>query len=237
MHQIKPQNDTRYDNICCYCQNQIIDNKTRDHVPSKILLEEPFPENLPIIYCCYDCNQSFSTDEEYFACMIEYICSETKDINLFERQKITEILNKKTHLRKRIENNIEIENEIIKIKLEEKPINNVLKKLLYGHLSFELSNPYIENWNYIRMDTLDNLTQTEIDLFFENKSIDKSPEIGSRLSLVITLNNNIPISNWKIVQNDFYQYKIDINAESTCLKILIRNKICIIAEWITKNDI
>ncbi|PTT05944.1 hypothetical protein DBR27_08440, partial [Flavobacterium sp. HMWF030] len=81
------------------------------------------------------------------------------------------------------------------------------------------------------------LTQTEFDLFFENKIMDKSPEIGSRLSLVITLNDDIPISNWKIVQNDFYQYKIDINAESTSLKILIRNKICIIAEWITKNCI
>ena len=87
------------------------------------------------------------------------------------------------------------------------------------------------------MDTLDNLTQREIDLFFENIIIDKSPEIGRRLSLVITLNNNIPISDWKIVQNNFYQYKIDINEESINLKILIRNKICIIAEWITKNGI
>lgn len=49
--------------ICEYCRG-IAD--TKDHVPSKSLLERPFPKNLLTINCCKNCNNSFSLDEEYF---------------------------------------------------------------------------------------------------------------------------------------------------------------------------
>ncbi|MET4084021.1 hypothetical protein ABIB40_003994 [Pedobacter sp. UYP30] len=39
---------------------------TKDHIPSKNLLEKPYPKNLLTIDACAKCNHSFSFDEEYF---------------------------------------------------------------------------------------------------------------------------------------------------------------------------
>ncbi len=40
--------------------------ETKDHIPSKNLLEKPYPNNLLTIPSCDYCNKSFSLDEEYF---------------------------------------------------------------------------------------------------------------------------------------------------------------------------
>tara|TARA_R110002049_G_scaffold308754_1_gene513922 strand:- start:66304 stop:67029 length:726 start_codon:yes stop_codon:yes gene_type:complete len=48
---------------CYFCGKPA---STKDHVPSKNLLEKPYPKNLLTIPACLKCNQSFSLDEEYF---------------------------------------------------------------------------------------------------------------------------------------------------------------------------
>ncbi len=48
---------------CYYCGKPA---NSKDHTPSKNLLEKPYPENLLTIPACKECNQSFSLDEEYF---------------------------------------------------------------------------------------------------------------------------------------------------------------------------
>jgi len=50
--------------IRCYFCGKL--SKSKDHIPSKNLLEKPYPNNLLTIPACIDCNQSFSLDEEYF---------------------------------------------------------------------------------------------------------------------------------------------------------------------------
>ena len=72
---------------CIYCHG---DTDTREHVPSRIPLDEPYPENLPVLPACSKCNQGFSLDEEYFACLIE--CARTGGIDRVERPKIRRIL-------------------------------------------------------------------------------------------------------------------------------------------------
>jgi len=53
---------------CVYCGKGI---ETREHTPPKVLLDVPYPENLPVIQACEICNQGYSLDEEYFACLID----------------------------------------------------------------------------------------------------------------------------------------------------------------------
>ncbi len=58
MEQALDYADDRLINGCIYCGG-IPD--TRDHAPSRILLEPPpYPENLPVVGACKECNQSFS---------------------------------------------------------------------------------------------------------------------------------------------------------------------------------
>ena len=49
--------------VCVYCHK--VKKATVDHVPPKLLLEQPFPQNLLTVPCCGDCNQSFKADDEY----------------------------------------------------------------------------------------------------------------------------------------------------------------------------
>lgn len=49
--------------FCLFCGNKA---DSKDHIPSKNLLEKPYPLNLLTIDSCVKCNQSFSLDEEYF---------------------------------------------------------------------------------------------------------------------------------------------------------------------------
>jgi hypothetical protein len=48
---------------CGYCAKQR--KLTRDHIPPKPLLEQPYPANLLTVPACYECNQSFMKDDEY----------------------------------------------------------------------------------------------------------------------------------------------------------------------------
>ncbi len=48
--------------FCIYCGSPA---DTRDHVPPKLLLEEPRPNNLRTAPACQPCNASWSLDEEY----------------------------------------------------------------------------------------------------------------------------------------------------------------------------
>lgn len=65
--------DERYDGLCSYYGD------TKDHVPSKVLLDNEFPENMYEVDCCLECNQGFSADEVYFACLIECIIHGSAD--------------------------------------------------------------------------------------------------------------------------------------------------------------
>jgi hypothetical protein len=49
--------------ICAYCGRER--NRTKDHVPPKTLLVEPYPENLVTVPACHDCNRSFQRDDDY----------------------------------------------------------------------------------------------------------------------------------------------------------------------------
>ncbi|HEY7769949.1 MAG TPA: hypothetical protein VIB55_17395, partial [Longimicrobium sp.] len=77
--------DERHSLYCAYCGDV---PSTADHVPSKVLLDQPFPENLPVVRCCITCNNRFSRDEPYVACLIECVISGSVDIDRVRREKV-----------------------------------------------------------------------------------------------------------------------------------------------------
>lgn len=60
--------------VCCYCGGYA---DTVDHVPSKVFLDEPYPDNLPVVPCCRKCSEEFSLDEEYVAVLLECVRLQT----------------------------------------------------------------------------------------------------------------------------------------------------------------
>lgn len=81
---------------CVYCGGA---NETRDHVPPKVFLDLPHPDELPVVPSCMSCNNSKSLDEEYLVCLIECVVCGTADVSRIEREKIRKALghSKKMH--------------------------------------------------------------------------------------------------------------------------------------------
>ena len=59
MEQIREYIDEQLKGVCVHCGNSIFEGNFReqpisisDHVPSKCLLQEPYPENLPVTNIC-----------------------------------------------------------------------------------------------------------------------------------------------------------------------------------------
>lgn len=87
--------DDRLMGRCVYCGTT---PDTRDHCPSKVLLDEPYPDNLPVVEACLACNQSFSLDEQYVACFLECVMCGSTDPAALNRRNIQRILTKTTSL-------------------------------------------------------------------------------------------------------------------------------------------
>jgi len=49
--------------LCIYCNTSIAD--TVDHIPPKLLLSQPYPDNLLTVPSCFKCNSSFQKHDEY----------------------------------------------------------------------------------------------------------------------------------------------------------------------------
>ena len=68
--------DERLTGMCVYCGGQ---PNTRDHVPSRTLLEEPFPPHMPVVGACANCNAGFSLRQKGQGLLPSDICAPAGD--------------------------------------------------------------------------------------------------------------------------------------------------------------
>lgn len=89
MKQYANYGDQRLQSYCVHCGGS---TETRDHAPSKVFLDEPYPANLPVLPSCAECNEGFSLDEEYTACFLECVLCGSTIPELLRRKKVKRIL-------------------------------------------------------------------------------------------------------------------------------------------------
>ena len=70
MKQVKDFSDDRYKGRCLHCGTALGKDSTSDHIPTKALLDQPFPANVHAVDTCRSCNNGFSSDEEYFTAFL-----------------------------------------------------------------------------------------------------------------------------------------------------------------------
>lgn len=230
MRQIKTFNDQRLDLMCSYCGDTA--TETRDHVPAKILLDDPFPENLPVVPCCTKCNQDFSLDEEYFACSIECILRGTSNIEQLQRQKIKSALKKRPALQERIENSFTLQDGQLQFKYEQDRFMNVATKLAKGHAKYEISEPQFNDPTSISMKPLMLMTEHETYSFFASFNLSKLPEVGSRaLQNLLISDSNTVHSHWTIVQDNNYKYSVIDDMGLLIVRIVVWDYLAIEVIW------
>lgn len=205
--------DERLNGRCVYCGGE---PETSDHVPSKVLLDEPFPSNLQVVDACNNCNNSFSDDEAYIACLIECVKSGTTTPENIERQKISRILSEQPSLESRISNSKIVDDEgNLFWNVETDRMKKVVLKLARGHLAYNLNWFRFDEPDFVECVPLALMNAEELELFEEeSKELPQIlPELGSRafLTTFATLSKGIISNwqNWQVVQEGRYRYRIN----------------------------
>lgn len=221
MRQIKTFSDDRLDYNCSYCGQG---TETRDHVPSKILIDKPYPDNLPVVLCCEKCNNDFSLDEEYFACFIECVVSGTTELEGIKRGKIKNILSRKPKLLAKIKQVQRIVDGKIHFKIDEKRFKTVILKLARGHVKYENSEPKLEEPDLVWIKSLEEMTEKEMNSFLNINRLGIVPEIGSRaFQRIFTTDGILSFEDWIIVQEGNYMYAVQVDSDSTIVRFIIRD--------------
>ncbi|AYW90633.1 hypothetical protein EGX47_04355 [Yersinia pseudotuberculosis] len=216
MDQLRSLADNRLVTGCIYCGGL---EETRDHVPSKVFLDPPFPENLPIVGACEACNNGFSLDEEYLACLIESAIAGSANPDYIRRLKIADILRRSPQLQNRIDSSKHIRNGQTYFEVESKRIKNIILKLARGHAAFELSQRCYESPSSIWWYPIELLNDVQREPFKSCHIVEAFGEIGSRwlqrlivLEIIILspigekLKRNVLVNDWINVQDGCYRY-------------------------------
>ena len=206
MEQFKSYADDRLVVGCIYCCR---DTETREHVPSRILLDEPYPENLPVLPACAECNQGFSLDEEYFACLVE--CARAGSADAVKRPKIRRILQDSPALAARLmqARSVTEAGQTI-FAPENHRVRNTVLKLARGHAVYELDEQRQEEPSHVMITPLHLLTPASRKHFETPPKSSVWPEVGTRaLQRAVLLAGENPAmldSDWVDVQEGQYRY-------------------------------
>lgn len=203
--------DQRLVGMCIHCGGA---PETRDHIPAKALLDEPYPPDLPVLASCGPCNAGASLDEQYLACFIEVTLRGTVDPEGISRPKIRRILAEQPALKERIASSMSVALDGTKIwHPETERVRNVIVKLARGHAAYELY-PKFEAPDHVSFRPVQSLTPAEADAFeqADRGEFMPLPEIGSRAfsrACGASPDSFAQSGDWIIVQPERYRYAVE----------------------------
>ena len=222
--------DERLTGLCGYCGT---DPDSRDHIPSRVLLDEPFPPNLPVVEACGICNSGFSQDEEYVACLVECAICGTTEPEALQRRKIGKILRERPLLMARIrESRVEDADGNLLWRADTKRVVNVVLKLARGHLAYELNVFHLEPPSVLEFKPLVMMMEEE-RVAFESLPEDGSmlyPEIGSR-AFIKMWESESEWHDWREVQPGRYRYRIEQSGTGDKVQLVISEYLACTIVW------
>lgn len=233
--------DERLINGCIYCGGQA---DTRDHVPSRILLEPPYPENLPVVGACKVCNQGFSKDEQYLVCLLEAAIAGSTEPEDIKRPSVARAMKRSAALRSRIESQKYIADDRIIFNPEEDRVKNVMLKLARGHAAFELSQPCQHEPDHFWCGPLEALHKEQQEAFMAAHIQELYGEIGSRnmqrmFPMEVTLRSEsgstekrrVLVNDWVDVQEGRYSYHAIDDFPGVVIRIMVSNYLACEIAW------
>ncbi|MGE0465314.1 MAG: hypothetical protein AB7P44_02570 [Steroidobacteraceae bacterium] len=212
MDEIEEFVDDRQKTWCIHCGSVLADLVVnRDHVPSRSLLLEPYPENLPLIGVCKPCNEGFSLDEEY---LIAFLGSVLVGSTEPARQSIpvaARVLARSERLRARIERSkaeyATRDGVTHRIWTPEEPrIGRVILKNARGHAFFEYGEPMLRKPEQVWFAPIEVMVSEERENF-ERIDVGIWPEVGSRMMTRVLTGQDLS-DGWVIVQDGVYRYAV-----------------------------
>lgn len=226
------------DTRCIYCGG-IAD--TREHIPPKIFLNKPYPDNLFDLPACKNCNNGFSADELYSEVFIDTLktissySEKISDNNVVRSQRTTAYNDAKQSYEAYLKTKRFAPNE---------RLNRVILKLAFGHSVFEV-NEGAAAWHddmlikKIEIRYRFELNDADIAEFYSPVFMDGKllPEIGSRAFHNIYVIEPVDkdsltskdiadrqvVTLWTTVQENNYEYIVWIEHNGIHIKMAIHN--------------
>lgn len=177
MKQLRNLGDQRQTFFCAYCGSG---TKTRDHVPPKVFLDEPYPDNLPVVPACESCNKGSSLDEEYVACLVE--CARVGSVanTDIQRGRVRRILQQKPALLSKLSQARQVSDCGVSFSIEGDRVRSVVIKLGRGHAAFELNEPQLDEPHKVSFVPFASMSPEERHDFEMPPCSPILPEVGSR---------------------------------------------------------
>jgi len=224
--------DERLTGMCVYCGAQ---PDTRDHVPSKVLLDEPYPPQLPVVGACEKCNASFSLDEQYLSCFLECVICGTVDPSGLERPNVKRILSENPALQHRIEVSQKMDeagNLLWQPDIDR--VRKIVTKLARGHVAYEFY-PKLEEPVGVAFSPIPVLSDQERTAFEDMTSgkLDLLPEIGSRAfyrALGKKPDQFKQMGDWIVVQLGRYRYAV-VEMGGVLVRMVLSDYLACAVSW------
>lgn len=225
--------DERLLGMCVFCGGK---PDTREHVPSKVLLDDPLPENLSIVDSCGRCNQSFSLDEEYLACFLGCVLADSTSSERMPRPKVKKALEHNPKIAGRIQATRSATADGASVWTPELDrVKRVIVKLSRGHSAYELSQIQLDEPSTVILAPLLTMSVEALEEFERAGAGDMRgwPEIASRAFLRASGAPpfaDAPAGPWISVQPGQYRYTVD-EFGGVRIQIVIGEYLGCVVEW------
>lgn len=220
--------DERLLSACIYCGSA---TASKDHVPSRALIDAPYPLHFPTVPACSKCNNGFSADEQYLACLIDCVQAGSTDPSVVRRTMVKRTLAKRPALGAQLklarwndENGSGFSAELGRVR-------NVAVKLGQGHAAYELSEPQLGEPTHQGIAPLLSLTPEHRHAFETIGASSIWPEVGSRaFQRAVEDWAGEPGESWIVVQPGRYRYAAYL-ADGVVVKVVLSEYLAIEVRW------
>lgn len=220
MRQVRSYVDERHAGYCVYCFGS---PSTRDHVPPRVLLDKPYPENLPVVGSCASCNEGASLDEQYLACLLEVAVCGSADPDEVERAKVARILRTNVGLQRRLSGALHTDSGQLGVRCEPDRVIRELEKIARSLWAYECGEPPSVMEATCSFRPLIALDDEEHGAFFSTHDENVFPEVGSRLmTRVVEPLTGVATDLWQDVQTGRFAYAVIVSSQLSCVRMLIR---------------
>ncbi len=222
--------DSRNTGFCVHCGGPY---ETDDHVPSKVLLDAPYPDNLIVCPSCLKCNNDLSADETYLACLLECVIAGDAAPSKIFRPKIAKTLEHNKALLKRLENAWSNDEGGRVWSVENDRVKAVLLKLARGHAAYEHNQPQLREPDYLDFRPLCAMNESD-RAAFERTAQDGLaawPEVGSRaMQRLLVVDAEVFSEGWITVQDGNYRFSVS-DESGMAVKIVLREYLACQVLW------
>ena len=236
MQRIDDFSDDRSKAWCIHCTKSLIDLEfNEDHAPSKSFLQDPRPDNLPVMKVCRECNNGFSRDEAYMVACLSAALSGTTDPEKQLIPSAARILTKSVPLQQQIVRSSEYMTIGGERRLVWRPdldrVNRIVLKNARGHAFFEIGEPMMMAPQSVHAFPLEAMESGErSDFEHSGGGLSFWPEVGSRMLERSATGIDLTNDGWVNVQLGVYRY-IVLHSEALIVRSVLYEYLATEVRW------